>query len=203
MPLVEMRDLARSVRGASSGGTGPPPHIMGMVTSVRSAVRTIHAVSPAAGAAQIQTRLDQWLQWAGDANPGRRATATAAANYIGTVEQCATWHAVSTFSFKEWEEKGVVRYSASDVVDVVIRVVLEDADDRIWGRLIFWDGPVLDVGAAEMLSSPVVDVLDSHYDADQVAGVEIWQCRTLEAHTVTAGTARGMRATVAAHVAGM
>lgn len=207
MPTVEMRELALSVRGRRSTGAGsggmPPPHIMGMVSGVRSAIREAHVTSPAAGKSKIAGSLGGWLAWAGDPNPGRRATATAAANYIDAVERCADWHAASPLVFRTWEEKGIVRYSPADVVDVVVRIVLEDLNGRIWGRLVFWDGPPLSVDAAELLASPAVEVLDARYRARGVAGVEVWQCRTNEAHTVTSAQARARRPQVAVHVANM
>jgi hypothetical protein len=119
------------------------------------------------------------------------------------VETCADRHDQSPLTFQVWEEKGVVRYSATDFVEVLIRVVLEDDANKVWGRLVLWDGARLSVRPAEMLAAPVVEVLDTHYGAATVEGVEVWQCRTLERHTVTATRARAMRNTVAAHIARM
>jgi len=198
MAIVEMRDLALSVRGASSSGSGPPPHIWGMVSSVRSAIRVVHATSPAAGVAKVQSSLGKWLPWAGDPNRGRRATASAAANYIAVVEQCASWHAASPLAFTRWEERGVVSYGQHSV-EVLVRVVLESSTG-VWGRLILWDSPPLTVDAAELMASPVVELLDSIHGPDMVQGAEVWQCRTGETHTITARAARLKRNAVAAHL---
>ncbi len=110
---------------------------------------------------------------------------------------------MSPLTFDAWEEKGVVRYNSTDVVEVLIRVVLQDSRGKLSGRLVFWDGPRLSMQAAEMLASPVIDVMDARYAPADVAGVEVWQCRTKETHSVPAAAARGMRAQVEAHIARM
>lgn len=206
MPTVGMRDLTLSVRGVSRsrGGTGAPPaHIMGMVSSVRSAIREVHATSPQAGETKIRTSLGGWLGWAGDSNPGRRASATAAANYISAVEQCASWQSLSPLTYRTWEAKGTVCYNASDAIEVVVRVVLENSTGGVWGRLILWDTPPLPQQAAHLLASPAVEFLDQRFGQQRIAGVELWQCRTGETYVVDALDARSMRGAVAQHVAKM
>jgi hypothetical protein len=176
---------------------------MGMVSSVRAAVRAIHATSASAGTARVRASLGKWLGWAGDANPGKRASATAAENYIDVVDVCAAWHSTSPLAFRSWEMKGIIRFNPTDVLDVVVRVVLEDATGKIWGRLIYWDGPRLPLGAAELLAAAAIEVLDARFPPADVAGVEVWQCRTKERHTIAASTARAQRGRLAAHVAAM
>jgi hypothetical protein len=176
---------------------------MGMVSAVRAALREAHAVSPIAGVNKINASLGQWLAWAGDPNPGRRATATAAQNYIAVVERCASWHMASALTYVAWERKGTVAYSATDIVHVLIRAVVAAPSGALWGRLLFWDGPRLSHNAALLIASPVVEVLDGQQPPHGVAGVEVWQCRTGEQITVSGAQARGYRSTVARHVAGM
>ena len=119
MPHVEMRDLQLRARGAgrpSASGGQPPDHIKGMVSSVRSAMKEVHAVGANAGRAKIQASLGRYLQGAGSSNRGAKATATAAQNYINCVDQCAAWHAASPLTYRDWELKDTLRYRPGDTL---------------------------------------------------------------------------------------
>lgn len=203
MARVEMRELVRSVRGQAPNGETPPGHIMGMVSSVRSAIHRVHSTSPEAGKIQIRKKLDKWLVGASSTNPGTRATATAAGNYIATVEQYADWQDQSKLKFLGWEEKGIVRYSDDDLVEVLVRVVMEDSAGKIWGRVVLWDRGKLSLQAASLMASPAVEILDDRYGVEDVGGIETWQCRTGESYAINAANARALRTAVATHVAGM
>lgn len=171
-----------------------------MVSSVRAAMKHVHTETPAAGVSRIETKLGHWLAGANDSNRGRKASATAAFNYIETVRQCAEWHEESILSYAAWEAKGVVKYDEGDSVAALVRVVLEDAIGSLTGRLLFWDSLDLTPSSALILASPAVEVLDGIYGADNVRGIEVWQCRTRERHDVPSDQARLARPIVARHL---
>jgi hypothetical protein len=173
-----------------------------MVSSVRGALRTVHADSPAAGRRKIESKLNPWLKGAGSDNPGLRASATAAANYIQVVDQCADWHESSTLKYELWQLRGAVRYSSTDGVDVLVRVVLQDPGTKHWGRVILWDTVPLNAAAARVVAAPVIEILDQEYGRRAVGGVEVWHGRTGRKFRVPADRARAARPAAVTLVSG-
>lgn len=209
MPAVRMSELQRAARGGSvtvgSPTTDVPPHILGMTTSVRAAVRRVHEDSPAAGSTYITNSLAHYLARAGSSNPGHRGTATAAQHYVEAVEQCGAWHASSGLETSIWQLRGYVPLSETDGVDALVRVVLEDpSTSTITGRVILWDSLAVTSDSAELMAASAVTVLDQHYTSETVAGVEIWQCFGKQKQAfVPAPTARAAVPALARFVARM
>jgi hypothetical protein len=205
MPAVGMRDLQLRARGAVSGsaGSGVPDHIRGMVSSVRSALKTVHASGAGAGSAKINASLDRYLQNAGSSNPGRRGSATAAQNYVACVDQYEAWAGGSSLSYVGWELRDHLIYAPGDTLDVITRVALKGASGRYWGRLLMWDRQPVSPDAAELIACPVVEALEVRYGAGNVAGVEVWQLRTQQRHSVIAAAAKSRRNDVARLIASM
>jgi hypothetical protein len=162
----------------------------------------VHKVSPASGKAKARSSLGKYLAGSSSANRGTKATATAAQNYIAIVDEYADRQQASQLSFVTWEQKGAVAYG-NDVVEVIVRAVMRDSSGGIWGRLAFWDTAALDPSAAELLACPCVELLDQVFSPQPIQGVEAWQCRTGETHTVTAAAARRQHANVASYITAM
>lgn len=202
-----MRELQRAARGESVvlGGTSDVPfHIMGMVSTVRSALKKVHLDSPSVGSARVHGKLDHHQVNASSSNRGHKATATAAQNYTDAVDRCAAWHTASPLKAIHWELKALVSFNSSDRVAAVVRVVLGDpGSGEIVGRILLWDPLPLDLAAAEIMAALAVEVLDQTYSPAQVREIEVWQCRLGDRHVVSAVDARAARASAAALVAGM
>ena len=205
-----MSELQRAVRGGSvsvgSTTIDVPPHILGMTTSVRAAIKRVHETSPSAGSSFIRTSLSHYLTRAGSTNPGHRGTATAAQHYVDAVDLCGQWHAASGLVMKTWQMRGYVALSGVDGVDTIVRAVLEDpASGAVTGRVIMWDSLALTPGSAELLAAPAVALLDQRYTPSSVAQVEVWQCfhRHPQQLAVTAAAARSAFVNAASFVAGM
>jgi hypothetical protein len=107
---------------------------------------------------------------------------------------------VSPLTYRDWELKDTIVYGPGDGVVVMTRVVLTDTAGDHWGRLLLWDSQPCSPAAAELLACPVVEALDGRYGGGNVAGVEVWQCRTSEQHVVLAPAARSQRPNVMALV---
>jgi hypothetical protein len=205
-----MSELQRAARGGTVtvGATtiDVPPHILGMTTSVRAAIKRVHQTSPSSGSAFIRNSLGHYLARAGSPNPGHRATATAAEHYVDAVDLCGQWHAASGLALKQWQLRGFVPLSASDGVETVVRAVLDDpSSDEVIGRVIMWDSLPVTTASAELLAAPAIALLDQHYPPSDVARIEVWQCFHNEPHqvSVSASTARARIGTAAAFVARM
>lgn len=210
VPVVTMSEFQRAARGGSvsvgSATIDVPPHILGMTTSVRAAIKRVHDTSPAAGSSYIRNSLNHYLARAGSSNPGHRASATAAEHYIDAVDLCGQWHAVSGLALKQWQLRGYVPFSNADGVDAVVRAVLEDpVSGAITGRVLLWDSLAITPAAAELVAAPAVALMDQHYSPTSVAQVEVWQCfhHQPQQLTVTAPTARAATASAASFVASM
>jgi hypothetical protein len=205
-----MSELQRAARGGSvsvgSTTIDVPPHILGMTSSVRAAIKRVHEKSPSAGSSFIRASLGHYLARAGSTNPGHRGTATAAQHYVNAVDLCGQWHAASGLVTKQWQMRGYVPLSNVDGVDTILRVVLEDAaSGALTGRVIMWDSLPVTSSAAELVAAPAVLLLDQHYTSSIVAQVEVWQCFHQPGHqlTVTAAAARSAVVKAASFVAGM
>lgn len=194
--------------GVSVGSTtiDVPPHILGMTSSVRAAIKRVHETSPSAGSSYIRTSLSHYLARAGSTNPGHLATATAAQHYVDAVDLCGKWHAASGLVTKTWQMRGYVSLSSLDGVDTILRAVLEDpGSGAVTARVIMWDSLAVTPMSAELIAAPAVAPMDQHYPPSIVTGVEVWQCfhQHPQQLNVTAATARSALTRAASFVAGM
>jgi hypothetical protein len=118
------------------------------------------------------------LAGATSTNRGLRGTATAAQNYISCLKQYVAWDAASGLSFDTWQLPGLVIYSATDQVHGLVRVVLQDSNKGIYGRVMWWDREPLRQSNARLVSAVAVEVLDNAYGPTRVQAVDTWQSET-------------------------
>ena len=159
---------------------------------------------PSVGVAGVKATLDKYLVGQGSSNPGKKATATAASNYIGAVETCAAWHETCGLDVDEWQLEGAVQFGTSDVLDGMVRVVLTDPETgRYIGRVVLWDQHRCTDQAALLIAAAAIPVLDGNYPADQVDRIEVWQCGLGERFDVPATAARSASGQVATLLSSM
>jgi hypothetical protein len=204
MAAIDMTELQYAARGRSVVPGAPiggvPPHILGMTSTVRGSIRKVHFESPAAAMSHANAVLGRWLAGASSPNPGHRASATAAQNYIDCISQYVSWDASSGLTFRQWQLQGVVTYTPTDTVDALVRVVLADSAGQICGRVVLWDTEPITAPVADVISAVAIEVLDTAYGAANVGAVDIWQIRDGVQHNVSAAAARAARPTAAALV---
>lgn len=202
--MTELQYAARGlsvIPGAPLGGV--PGHILGMTSCVRGCVRKAHLDSHNAAVSHVSTTLAHWLQGASSSNPGHRASATAAQNYIDCVSQYIAWDAHAGHPFKAWQVKSTVLFSTGDIVDGMVRVVLERHDGRLIGRVVLWDTQALTPQTAEVIAAVAIAVLDSAYPSNMNHSIEVWHLRHGQQFVVTAPSARAAFKDAEALVAGI
>lgn len=207
MAAIDMTELQYAARGrtvvpgAPIGGV--PGHILGMTSTVRGSIHKVHTQGAPAAVAHATTKFQRYLAGAGSPSPSQRGNATVAQNYLDCVRQYAAWDTASGLIFRHWQLQSLVSYSATDIVDALVRVVLADGSGKITGRVVIWDTEPVTGPVAETIAAVAVEVLDTVYSATDVDAVEVWQLRDGIQHRVGANAARAARNQAAALVSSL